>query len=470
LKGRAAARAVRVGAFVALGVGPRTPAGLLGRVVGERSAGGDTVLDVVPATLVEAVPAGSVRIGPVGAVDALAAPESLAPPPAAVRRTRVRAAAGLGRRFRSAFSCSGSVRAALSGSLALRLVPRFELDWSWGEVDRAVAAATLRGDAELAAGISAAGSCSLAQTRVGTWYAPPLRLAAGPIPVVIVPRTTLDVSGHAEARAAYEARIQGFVSATAGLRYDGRVHPIGSFYHDLSYLKPAVRARAAIGGRVIPSVTFLLYGQAGPRFDLGTGLELGVDPAATPWWKLTAPVELSAGLAVPGFAGLRIPQRTVFSRSIPVAQAEADPAPGPEPGPQPGPQAGPGSTPTVERARIGWGTAATDVDLHVWDEHGNHAWFANADAVPGGKLSGDDTDGFGPEVFLADSAGHTYTYALCYFDDRGAGPTSVTVRLTDPSGAIRVSTHTLARKGDGVLLGSSPAGAAYSAPAGWCER
>lgn len=394
------------------------------------------MLDVVPASLAEAVPAGSVRIEP------------LAPG----LQPQARAAAGLRRRFTAALSCSGSASSALSGSLSFTLVPRFDLAWSWGRFERVAASATLRGHAELRAGIGAAGSCTLGGTRIGTWHAPPLRFAAGPIPVVIVPRTTLYVSGHAEAAAAYQTGIHGFVSATAGLRYDGQVHPIGSFAHRLSYVPPTLRAQASIGAWVIPSITFLLYGQAGPRFDLSTGLELEADPAATPWWKLTAPVSLSAGLAVPGLDDLRIPQRTVFSRRIPVAQAEPDPPAGP----------------TVERARISWGTGATDVDLHVWDEHGNHAWFANPDAIPGAKLSGDDTDGFGPETFVAD-AGHTFTYGLCYFDDRDAGPTTVTVRIADPGGAVRQSTHTLARKRDRVVLGSSPPGAAGTPPGEWCE-
>ena len=40
--------------------------------------------------------------------------------------------------------------------------------------------------------------------------------------------------------------------------------------------------------------------------------------------------------------------------------------------------------------RISWDTAATDVDLHVWDEAGHHAWFRDPTGIPGGELSEDD--------------------------------------------------------------------------------
>jgi hypothetical protein len=110
----------------------------------------------------------------------------------------------------------------------------------------------------------------------------------------------------------------------------------------------------------------------------------------------------------------------------------------------------------------------SDVDLHVWDAYGNHAWFRNPAGVPGGQLSEDDRYGFGPEYFFDRTGGRALTFGLCYFDDSGAGPTTVSVRLTDPSGAVRASTHTLAHDGDHVLVGSTPAGAGFVPPEGWC--
>jgi hypothetical protein len=212
---------------------------------------------------------------------------------------------------------------------------------------------------------------------------------------------------------------------------------------------------------VIPSITFLLYGQGGPRFELAAGLQLDASAGANPWWTLTAPVELSAGFETPILDDLSIPVQVVFGKTFPIAQAEPEPAPGTPSDPQPGRG--------VERARISWDTAATDVDLHVWDEAGHHAWFRDPGAVPGGELSEDDRYGFGPEHFFDRSGGRALTFGLCYFDDSGAGATHIAVRLTDPDGTARDSTRTLARKGDHLLIGSSPAGRGFTPPDGWCR-
>jgi hypothetical protein len=363
------------------------------------------------------------------------------------------------RGFRSALTCSGGAQAEVTGSLAVRLIPAFSLSWSLDGIDSAEAKVTIRGDADLRASIGASGSCTLPETPVARWDAPPLRFSAGPIPVVVVPRTALYLAGDASANGAVETSVHAGMSATAGLRYDGDVHPIGSFTHDFTYNPPAAHVTGSLGARLIPAVTFLVYGRAGPRFDLSAGLQLAADASADPWWTLAAPVELRAGLEVPGFDDLSIPQQAVFSRTFPIAQAPSG-APSPT-----GPD-----TPAAERARISWDTRATDVDLHIWDASGNHAWFRDPTAIPGAELSEDDRYGFGPEHFRErTSAGRSLTYGLCYFDDSGAGPTKVSIRLTDPDGNVREQQRTLAREGDHVLLGSSPAGSGYVPPDGWCR-
>jgi uncharacterized protein YfaP (DUF2135 family) len=46
-----------------------------------------------------------------------------------------------------------------------------------------------------------------------------------------------------------------------------------------------------------------------------------------------------------------------------------------------------------------WETDANDVDLHVHDSQGGHAWYAHKDLESGGALYADITTGFGPECF-----------------------------------------------------------------------
>lgn len=42
------------------------------------------------------------------------------------------------------------------------------------------------------------------------------------------------------------------------------------------------------------------------------------------------------------------------------------------------------------RARVTWDTA-TDIDLHVYDEAGTHAYYASPTAIPSSTLSSDNT-------------------------------------------------------------------------------
>jgi hypothetical protein len=83
------------------------------------------------------------------------------------------------------------------------------------------------------------------------------------------------------------------------------------------------------------------------------------------------------------------------------------------------------------RVRLEWNTAGSDVDLHVTDSLGHHAYYANKTAIPGGVLDYDDVDGFGPETFTLNTiaAGVTYTVAVHYYSDHGTGPTTATVKV-----------------------------------------
>ncbi len=52
-----------------------------------------------------------------------------------------------------------------------------------------------------------------------------------------------------------------------------------------------------------------------------------------------------------------------------------------------------------ERVLLYWETDANDVDLHIRDAHGNHAWYAHLPMDSGGELYADITTGYGPECF-----------------------------------------------------------------------
>src|SRR3954449_8055842 len=67
------------------------------------------------------------------------------------------------------------------------------------------------------------------------------------------------------------------------------------------------------------------------------------------------------------------------------------------------------------RATITWQESA-DVDLHIYDAEGHHAYYAVADAIPDGLLSGDNTSA-GSETFTdqREPSSRSFGYQVCYF-------------------------------------------------------
>ena len=66
-------------------------------------------------------------------------------------------------------------------------------------------------------------------------------------------------------------------------------------------------------------------------------------------------------------------------------------------------------TSTSTRFVLNWETDANDVDLHVYDARGGHAYYSSRSLASGGQLYADVTTGYGPECFAIDGK-------------RGAGP------------------------------------------------
>ena len=129
----------------------------------------------------------------------------------------------------------------------------------------------------------------------------------------------------------------------------------------------------------------------------------------------------------------------------------------------------------AERATLTWDTDATDVDLHIWDSAGNHAWFGGQENIPNAALSTDIIYGFGPEHFeeFTGSTGRTYAYGICYYgsntDDGSVPETVATVTLADPNGQLRTLKRTLRHEKEAYYLGSSPQGPAYVPANNWCS-
>lgn len=78
---------------------------------------------------------------------------------------------------------------------------------------------------------------------------------------------------------------------------------------------------------------------------------------------------------------------------------------------------------------LSW-NSTTDIDLHVFDPNGAHAYWENLSGIPNGMIDRDDTDGFGPEIFtLTDPPQGTYRVAVNAYDLDGASSARATLEV-----------------------------------------
>jgi uncharacterized protein YfaP (DUF2135 family) len=80
--------------------------------------------------------------------------------------------------------------------------------------------------------------------------------------------------------------------------------------------------------------------------------------------------------------------------------------------------------------RLTWDTIGTDLDLRVTDPDGVEVYYGARRSPAGGVLAVDDTDGFGPEVFMLPKAPPgEYRIAISYYDAAGSPQTEATVEV-----------------------------------------
>jgi hypothetical protein len=91
-----------------------------------------------------------------------------------------------------------------------------------------------------------------------------------------------------------------------------------------------------------------------------------------------------------------------------------------------------------------WETDANDVDLHVWDRKGDHAFFGQKTLPSGGELYADVTTGYGPECFTIREPGNRdaapYRLGAHYYSrgPMGYGMGTVQIVRHDGKGGLAV--------------------------------
>ncbi|MCH9688304.1 MAG: AgmX/PglI C-terminal domain-containing protein [Deltaproteobacteria bacterium] len=103
-----------------------------------------------------------------------------------------------------------------------------------------------------------------------------------------------------------------------------------------------------------------------------------------------------------------------------------------------------------------WETDANDVDLHVRDAKGNHAYYSEPRLRSGGNLYADVTNGFGPECFTIPGHATAYPYTLqVHYYSRGPmgfGLGKVQVLHHDGAGGIHLGDRPFVVLEDGATI------------------
>lgn len=107
---------------------------------------------------------------------------------------------------------------------------------------------------------------------------------------------------------------------------------------------------------------------------------------------------------------------------------------------------------------LSWETDANDVDFHILDGRGGHAYFSNPSLPSGGELYADVTTGYGPECFsiFAPSGQRAYPYKLqAHYYSRGPmgyGMGKLQIIEHDGKGGLRFTERPFVIMVDGAFV------------------
>lgn len=454
---------INVGNVIALGITSKTPDGLFVRATAVAPSPGGATVAIEPAYISDVVPAGELEVDIPTEVVARAAAKQLAPAtPRALECTAGRTA-------------TATVSAELSAGVSLGA------KWSGGgflppKAPSLAATLTAKTEARVEGEIKLDGqaTCTLAPQ---TLFPAPVRLAVftvqvGPVPVPVVVDGQVTLTGEAKANGSLTTSAKAWAGAEAKVLYSGgKFTPSHKFERQFTFQPPTVNGTGSAEIKVAPQIGVKLAGAAGTVVDLTAGIKLAgnLNPSAgEPWWKLTSPMSLGATFRFDFWRLHAGSERyELWSEEPVIAQADVASRPGSKIvdegiAPQPLPEG--------VKTRLTW-DSDTDVDLHTWNQYGDHAYFGDLEAISGGYLDRDIIPGYGPETFRETNrnSGNQYTFGVCQYRGTNA---NVTVDVRDTDGTTRRFTVTLLGNKAAALLTTSPKGITpyIDADTAWCNK
>ncbi|MBL4635540.1 MAG: AgmX/PglI C-terminal domain-containing protein [Kofleriaceae bacterium] len=109
---------------------------------------------------------------------------------------------------------------------------------------------------------------------------------------------------------------------------------------------------------------------------------------------------------------------------------------------------------------LNWETDANDVDFHIYDGRGGHAFYREPALATGGRLYADVTTGYGPECFAIEGPALAFPYALrIHYYSRGPmgyGMGQVEIMQHDGKGGLKFDTRPFVVMNDNAFVTLEP--------------
>jgi alpha-tubulin suppressor-like RCC1 family protein len=199
-------------------------------------------------------------------------------------------------------SCSVGTTAQLTGSFDAGITPSLKASFSGFQVTSGSFSLTATADADLKLDVQGTAGCAF-KRRLPPIPAGTFQVQMGPLPVVVVLQGVLTVDAQAQAGASIHADVAAHAQTTGGIGYDQH-HGFAPIYKAPSLTFPTKTASFSGGVTghlyVQPAIQALLYGAAGAKVTLSTGLDFTAKTSSNPWWTLTAPLDITGALTIPG--------------------------------------------------------------------------------------------------------------------------------------------------------------------------
>ena len=128
----------------------------------------------------------------------------------------------------------------------------------------------------------------------------PTTVWVGVVPVVFVPKVDVIVGVDGEVKIGMSSSISHELSLRAGVQYNSVSgwQPISTASSRFNFSPPQVKLEATLKGYFGSRFNLYLYGLAGPFVKITPYAEIKVEPFESPWWTLTAGVQVPAGFRV----------------------------------------------------------------------------------------------------------------------------------------------------------------------------